>query len=493
MVSGVCDSLPLLWTIKVPAPHRLSANLTVSQLSCPSLSLDVRDGHLPSDQLLLQVFPSSHMSNLSPEGNVLTSTSNLLRLELHSSEPATNLSNCFADFTLLAHLAEPLPPTSSSLLPLPLVQVLHALSTPLILLAALVGIIVVCTVVMVADFHIKKAKYRKWKALPPSGLSTPTKGCLNLKLAADRQLFPSLSTISDYVPLVQNDPDGRTKQESKSLPGSPLNKHRRRLLRRSETLRERPARRRRSRRALSVGQKGSQRAVASLSSVDKIDGRREVGASDRRRWGRASQVGSCSSRTRRRRAEASTSSMAVTSSEVGSKETIRPTASVSEFSTHSAEMEYDLYDCDLDNAMAAPGSMFAPAYWAETTPTIELELGQLFPEQRTPLSDACESPVELRQKNRRENVLSLTSDLTSSITSAASASTLVGDAMDSSAYYSGEEEAGETTAFLQKIQGGDRRPSHGDPGSSKRLLNLAPSHNLNLTHIESEIHFADSD
>ena len=28
-------------------------------------------------------------------------------------------------------------------------------------------------------------------------------GCLNLKLAADRQLFPSLSTISDYVPLVQ--------------------------------------------------------------------------------------------------------------------------------------------------------------------------------------------------------------------------------------------------------------------------------------------------
>ena len=39
----------------------------------------------------------------------------------------------------------------------------------------------------------------------------------------------------------------------------------------------------------------------------------------KRRWGRASpsQVGSCSSRTRRRRAEASTSSMAVTSSEVG--------------------------------------------------------------------------------------------------------------------------------------------------------------------------------
>ena len=107
---------------------------------------------------------------------MVSSSSSLLRLELHSSLPVTNLSSCFAAFTLLAHLAEPARPASQpSLLPLPIVQVLHALSTPLILLAALVGIIVVCTMVMVVDFHIKKAKYRKWKALPPSGLSTPTK------------------------------------------------------------------------------------------------------------------------------------------------------------------------------------------------------------------------------------------------------------------------------------------------------------------------------
>ena len=107
---------------------------------------------------------------------MVSSSSSLLRLELHSSLPVTNLSSCFAAFTLLAHLAEPARPSSHpSLLPLPLLQVLHALSTPLILLAALVGIIVVCTMVMVVDFHIKKAKYRKWKSLPPSGLSTPTK------------------------------------------------------------------------------------------------------------------------------------------------------------------------------------------------------------------------------------------------------------------------------------------------------------------------------
>ena len=93
-------------------------------------------------------------------------------------------------------------------------------------------------------------------------------------------------------------------------------------------------------------------------------------------------------------------------------------------------------------------------------------------------------------------MLSLTSDLTSSITSAASASTLVGDAMDSSAYYSGEEEIGETTAFLEKPPGRavGRKWSPGDNTGSQRLnLNLAHGHGLNLTHIESEIQFADSD
>ena len=41
-------------------------------------------------------------------------------------------------------------------------------------------------------------------------------------------------------------------------------------------------------------------------------------------------------------------------------------ASTSEFSSCvslSQELEYDLYDCHIDKVMAAPGSMFAPAYW----------------------------------------------------------------------------------------------------------------------------------
>ena len=65
----------------------------------------------------------------------------------------------------------------------------------------------------------------------------------------------------------------------------------------------------------------------------------------------------------------------------GSNQTLKPAQSESEFSCVSAdqELEYDLYDCDIDNVMAAPGSMFAPAYWdCDTTPTLELELEEIF-------------------------------------------------------------------------------------------------------------------
>ena len=89
---------------------------------------------------------------------------------------------------------------------------------------------------------------------------------------------------------------------------------------RSETLRERPARRRRPRRALSVGQKGSQRIVPNFSSVDQVNGReggrREVQEGERRRWGKGSQVGSSGKGRRRRREETSRSSIAPSSSEV---------------------------------------------------------------------------------------------------------------------------------------------------------------------------------
>jgi hypothetical protein len=76
---------------------------------------------------------------------------------------------------------------------------------------------------------------------------------------------------------------------------------------------------------------------------------------------------------------------------------------VSELSCISGEpeMEFDLYDCDIDNVMRAPGSMFAAAYWdcdEAATPTLDLEMVQLFPKE-----EAEEEVVQCRN-NRRNQV-----------------------------------------------------------------------------------------
>ena len=181
----------------------------------------------------------------------------------------------------------------------------------------------------------------------------------------------------------------------------------------------------------------------------------------------------CTSKRRRRRdktrpEESSESDLARTESE----RTLRPTNSVSEFSSCqslSQELEFDLYDCHIDNVMAAPGSMFAPAYWdCDRTPSLEMEMDQLFPE-----SDTAASPVMLRQSSTRDKsslVTSITSDLTASISSAISDTTLVGleredGAMEISGYHSQEEDTS--------------------------LLNLEKKNIMNLTHIEDDIQFVD--
>ena len=241
----------------------------------------------------------------------------------------------------------------------------------------------------------------------------------------------------------------------------------------------------------------------------------------KRRWGRASpsQVGICSSRTRRRRAEASTSSMAVTSSEVGAafwwqieilwkgweswsycykrlgililllqkvgnldpiatkvwesgsncykrlgarRRFVQLPQSVSSQHTPQRWSEYEItesVEADTKFLLSRQGTTYTTVTWTtrwrrqgqcsrqptgrRPPPPLSLSLDncslsrgthnhallvvfffyiffhtftifQIFTKHiRTPLGDDCVSPVELRQKNRRENVLSLTSDLTS--------------------------------------------------------------------------------
>ena len=175
---------------------------------------------------------------------------------------------------------------------------------------------------------------------------------------------------------------------SKSVPVTPAPSHRRRrLLRRSETVEDYKIRlgdrARSSKRKLSLPQKVSRsKLYTSVSTIDRDD------ESVKESSDKISDIKSVSTRLkkvtakrkRRRRsaAESSESDLARTGSEM----TLRPGNSRSEFSpapgsrsgavtgsefsscvSLSGELEYDLYDCHIDNVMAAPGSMFAPAYW----------------------------------------------------------------------------------------------------------------------------------
>ena len=92
--------------------------------------------------------------------------------------------------------------------------------------------------------------------------------------------------------------------------------------------------------------------------------------------------------------------------------------SISEYSQHSGdpELEYDLYDCDLNNVSAAPGSLFNPTVFFDLTPTEEddeeLELTELFPMLR------CKDTAQPKRSHESKHMVdSLTSDLAASMTS----------------------------------------------------------------------------
>jgi hypothetical protein len=110
-----------------------------------------------------------------------------------------------------------------------------------------------------------------------------------------------------------------------------------------------------------------------------------------------------------RQSETGSGSAQLTEQYGGSQATLRPSTSsasrsVSDFSVHSGEpeLEFDLYDCDLDNVMRAPGSMFAPAYWdgeeeeeEAMTPTLGLEMVQLFPREEDGPTEEGEEEEEI--------------------------------------------------------------------------------------------------
>lgn len=340
-------------------------------------------------------------------------------------------------------------------------------------------VVLLCTMVMVTDYIVKKAKYAKWKARPGSGMNSPE----HCSTYAVQEQYHSLSTISEYIPLCSESRESELQVHNHPI--SPIKRRRRRLLRRRETLSDWCINKRSEIRKSSLPSKI--KLNRSYSTKDCVD-------SPRRPSDLVSEcrinLGTRSHSLRRHQASLRGAASASMLSSGGNRRsmqeaelersesemTLRPPTSVSGFSCNSMEqeLEYDLYDCDIGNVMAAPGSMFAPAYWdRDTTPTLDLELTELFPREQD------EEQVELRGARRGGNqTTSITSDLTSSISSAVSGCTLVGEESD------GSEEPGEHSKLLHSGEldtscyySGDEsepclkpKPEYG----AKKLLNITP-------------------
>ena len=412
---------------------------------------------------------------------------------------------------------------------------LSSLVTPLVVVLLLVLLVVICTLVMLTDYVVKGARYTKWKNLPPSSPHSPE------HCGPVYPPYNSLSTISEYIPLCAENHDTELQVDGGGYTptaiaaSSPVKRRRRRLLRRRETLSDwcltkagvemrkssLPVTSRLLKRSSSVRCNPDAPGVHHANPTSAYETRLAAGRGtrSRRRAGnnkRDSHRSSASTATfsvdsadRTRPVSSCASSSDRPASDDGA--TLRPATSVSGFSCTSNELEYDLYDCDIGNVMAAPGSMFAPAYWTnggddmDVTPTLDLELTQLFPKDDMDGHNEAEEEVELRRDGgggggrANQLVTSMTSDLTSSISSAVSGSTLVGEE---------EEEVGEETALM--FSGGKRAGQGGletscyyseeeeVEGEEERVPCLRPqgsdNHNkmlMNITHIDDEIAFVD--
>jgi hypothetical protein len=205
-----------------------------------------------------------------------------------------------------------------------------------------------------------------------------------------------------------------------STPSSPVKTHRpwrrRRLLKRRETLSDWCLVPHTS----SSRQKAVRRPGGSLHSLDA--GPRTVNPPvfrpETSRWRR--EPGRPATRQSAETGSSIGSRAQLTEQYGGSQATLRPSTSasrsVSDFSVHSGEpeLEFDLYDCDLDNVMRAPGSMFAPAYWdgeeeeeEAMTPTLGLEMVQLFPREEDERTEGEEEEEEILSRMKKRDQVPL--------------------------------------------------------------------------------------
>ena len=89
LLAGICSTLPISWTVKVPSRHQMLLTLSNMSFSCPSLHLNIRNGLLPTDTILYQVMSKTILPAR------IQSSSSILRLELQADQPYTDLHTCY--------------------------------------------------------------------------------------------------------------------------------------------------------------------------------------------------------------------------------------------------------------------------------------------------------------------------------------------------------------------------------------------------------------
>lgn len=190
-----------------------------------------------------------------------------------------------------------------------------------------------------------------------------------------------------------------------------------------------------------------------------------------------------------------------------SQDTLKPTSSLSEFSDggqscmSGAELEFDLYDCNIENVGTYPGSMFAHP-WANGDRDGEqmfegrlsslggedFQLTELFPAHSYYMNGGANGTLKrdpLARNGRlgfdEDMIQSRTSDLTASVTSAdlgASGYYVISEPDPNYQTEEDEDETKETDRLLDLYAVRATRRHH-------------PSAIMNLTHIDDDISFAD--
>ena len=81
--------------------------------------------------------------------------------------------------------------------------------TPIVVITLLLILVFFCTLVMLADYAVKQAKYTHWKkrVSQPSPDNSPDHCRTAAPVASPHYYYHSLSTISEYIPLVNEGPD----------------------------------------------------------------------------------------------------------------------------------------------------------------------------------------------------------------------------------------------------------------------------------------------